>query len=271
MKFTYLGTAAAEGFPAVFCNCPHCKQARVLGGRNIRTRSQAIINDDLLIDLPADTYHHFLTNGIEGDRIAYLLFTHSHSDHFYYEDLMMRHGAFAHDMRTGKLNIFCGEGVYRQFTEKGTPPNTCVTLVKPFEPFAMGPYTVTPLPARHMSGDGALIYIIKGDKTVLYAHDTGYPYEDVFDYIATCGVVFDMVSYDCTYVDIPITDEGGHMGISNIERMSARLRDMGAIVDKTVEVINHFSHNAVPLHDLLEKRVRDLGYLVSYDGMRMEI
>ena len=50
MKLTYLGTAAAEGWPAVFCNCENCKEAARLGGRNIRTRSQALVNDDLLLD-----------------------------------------------------------------------------------------------------------------------------------------------------------------------------------------------------------------------------
>lgn len=44
MKFIYLGTAAAEGFPAVFCDCAFCKEARMLNGKNIRTRSQALIN-----------------------------------------------------------------------------------------------------------------------------------------------------------------------------------------------------------------------------------
>ena len=63
MELTYLGTAAAEGFPAMFCNCAHCREARALGGKNIRTRSQALVNDDLLIDFPADTYMHFLNNG----------------------------------------------------------------------------------------------------------------------------------------------------------------------------------------------------------------
>ena len=56
MKLTFLGTAAAEGFPAIFCNCEYCKEARKLGGKNIRSRSQTLINDDLLIDLPADSY-----------------------------------------------------------------------------------------------------------------------------------------------------------------------------------------------------------------------
>ena len=60
MKITFLGTAAAEAMPATFCNCKYCIEARRLGGKNIRTRSQSIIDGKLLIDLPADTYYHFL-------------------------------------------------------------------------------------------------------------------------------------------------------------------------------------------------------------------
>ena len=51
MQFQYLGTAAAEGWPAVFCRCKYCLEAQRLGGKNIRTRSQAIVNDDLLSGL----------------------------------------------------------------------------------------------------------------------------------------------------------------------------------------------------------------------------
>ena len=50
MKIQYLGTAAAEGIPAIFCDCKTCQKARKLGGKEIRTRSQAIIDDRLLID-----------------------------------------------------------------------------------------------------------------------------------------------------------------------------------------------------------------------------
>lgn len=48
MKIKYLGTAAAEGIPALFCRCDICKEARKRGGREIRTRSQAIIDEKLL-------------------------------------------------------------------------------------------------------------------------------------------------------------------------------------------------------------------------------
>lgn len=64
MQLQYLGTAAAEGFPGMFCSCAACERARKAGGKNIRTRSQAVIDDSLLIDFPADTYHHVLTHGL---------------------------------------------------------------------------------------------------------------------------------------------------------------------------------------------------------------
>ena len=53
MKIKFLGTAAAEAYPAMFCDCENCKKAESLGGKNIRTRSQALIENDMLIDFPS--------------------------------------------------------------------------------------------------------------------------------------------------------------------------------------------------------------------------
>ena len=63
MELKYLGTAAAEAMPATFCRCKYCIEARRLGGKNIRTRSQSLIDGELLIDLPADTYFHMSLEG----------------------------------------------------------------------------------------------------------------------------------------------------------------------------------------------------------------
>ena len=76
MKIKFLGTAAAEGIPALFCDCEICERVRRLGGKNIRTRSQALINDDLLIDFPADTYLHVLNYGLELHKINNCIITH---------------------------------------------------------------------------------------------------------------------------------------------------------------------------------------------------
>ena len=47
MKVQYLGTGAAEGVPAVFCNCEYCRGLRARmaagrAGREVRSRSQVI-------------------------------------------------------------------------------------------------------------------------------------------------------------------------------------------------------------------------------------
>ena len=69
MKFRYLGTAASEGWPALFCNCEYCLKAKKLGGKNLRTRSQAIVNDDMLIDFPGDTFAHMLATGMDFSKV----------------------------------------------------------------------------------------------------------------------------------------------------------------------------------------------------------
>ena len=63
MKLRYMGTAALERLPALFCNCENCRKAMAAGGRNIMTRSQALVDDKLLIDLNSETYTHFLQMG----------------------------------------------------------------------------------------------------------------------------------------------------------------------------------------------------------------
>ena len=270
MELKYLGTAAAEAMPATFCRCKYCIEARRLGGKNIRTRSQSLIDGELLIDFPADTYFHFIQNNIEGDKISDLLITHSHGDHCYPNELFLRSAPYAHDMKAPVLNVFCGRGAFDKISAIGQPSNVALTKVEAFESFKAGKYRVTALPARHAHGDDALFYVIEGDKTLLYAHDTGYFFDEVFDFIAERGFKFDLASFDCTNVDITISDTGTHMGIDNIERVIERLTQIGALDESSIKVINHFSHNAGPLHHVLEERVRDKDWLVSYDGMSVE-
>ena len=267
MRLTYLGTAAAEGFPAVFCHCPYCCEARRLGGKNIRTRAQALLNTDLLIDLPADTYTHLLANRIEGDRIRYLLLTHEHQDHLYPDELKMRAGAYAHDMRVPELEVLCSRGVAARIGR--APLNTSLTVLAPYEERELGSYRVTALPARHT--EEALIYLIEeGDRALLWAHDTGFLYPEVIDYLAERGVRLAAISLDCTHVELPIGDEGRHMGLPNIARLLSRLRERGTVTDATAVYINHFSHNGNPLQSFLEEQATPYGWQVSYDGCRVQ-
>ena len=115
MKFRYLGTAAAEGFPAMFCRCDACEEARRLGGINLRTRSQALIGEDLLLDFPPDTYAHAMRYGLRLDAVKYLFVTHAHCDHFSPDDLTMRGAPYSHRMRQARLNVYGNDGVEELF------------------------------------------------------------------------------------------------------------------------------------------------------------
>ena len=78
MKIKFLGTAAAEGIPGIFCDCDTCEKARKNGGEFIGTRSQSVVDNKILIDFPPDTYHHILTHGLKLHKIHTLIITHPH-------------------------------------------------------------------------------------------------------------------------------------------------------------------------------------------------
>ena len=82
MKVQWLGTAAAEGWPALFCRCEACRKAVQLGGKNIRMRASALVDDELLIDAGPDLYAQKLRFGLDLSVVRTILITHEHSDHF---------------------------------------------------------------------------------------------------------------------------------------------------------------------------------------------
>lgn len=276
MKLQYLGTGAAEGMPAIFCDCETCRTARERGGRNIRTRSQAIVDGVLLIDFPADTYYHFLTYGVPLTKIHSCLITHSHMDHLYAKEALMRLSQFSHlDDRT-PLTFFSDASGCQKLDEENAPHvkqdlirTKKIPLCTPFE---VEGYTVTALRAQHDPKSDPVVYLIEKDgRTLFYSNDTGgYP-EESWEYLASLKKPIDLVSFDCTFGNKD-TDDHGHMTVSRCIAARKRLQQIGAVSDKTVYVLNHFSHNGeVMLYEELSELVAKDGFLVSYDGMTVEV
>lgn len=275
MKLTYLGTAAAEGWPAVFCNCEYCIKAKELGGKNIRTRSQSLVNEDLLIEFNSDTYHHALLNNLDLSAVKYCFITHSHIDHFEPTDLVFRSdGVYAHNFAVPSMKLFGSKDVvaryykYRDAVGDEPIPQIEINEIRAFETVKVGDYEVTPLPANHATEEDAFIYLIKGDKTLLYLHDTGKPFEEVYNYLSENKIHADLVSYDCTYVALPSGLR--HMGLDSIPEVQKRLFEIGVTDENTISVVNHFSHNGKLLHEELQKEAKKINCLTSYDGMVIE-
>ncbi len=278
MKLTYLGTAAAEGWPALFCKCEYCENARRSGGKNIRTRSQALINDDFLIDFPADTYMHAAINKLDLSAVKYCFITHSHLDHFAPTDIFLRNTSFyAHNMTTPLMTIYGNGDVINKlkktvkvFGNDEEYPSIEYQEIKAFKTVCVGDYKVTPLPANHKNNEDAFVYLIESDGgNILYLHDTGLLFDEVYAYLQDRRVRVDLISYDCTYVILE--SSGGHMGLDSVPYVRKRLEEIGVADEKTLSVVNHFSHNGKLLHDELSKEAEKIGFLTAYDGMEIEI
>lgn len=278
MKFKYLGTAAAEGFPAVFCNCCYCQEARRLKGKNIRTRSQAIIDDKILLDFPGDTYYHALQFDLDLSKVKHVLVTHSHTDHFSIDDMVFRGLAYAHNMVENKVCVYGNEAVKKIFERVSQKMLQTIkeyyefVLIKEYEKFFLDGYVVTPLRARHMENENCMIYLIQKDHvSILYCNDTGYLYEDVFDYLSENHIKLDLISLDCTMVNNPVKDTGSHMGFDGCNRVVLRLKELGVVNDSTQVYVNHFSHNGNPIHENLEMVAKEYNMKVSFDGLEIEL
>ena len=94
MKLTFLGTAAANAYPEAFCRCKNCQDARTEGGRSLRKRSAALINDDFLIDLGPDIMSASQMHQVDLTNVHYCLQTHPHADHLDLSHLLSRSPGF---------------------------------------------------------------------------------------------------------------------------------------------------------------------------------
>lgn len=276
MKIKYLGTAAAEGIPALFCNCPICTYAREHKGRELRTRSQALIDGKLLMDFPADTNMHFQENKMDLSSIAHLFITHSHDDHFYPMDMLMRLPAYGEKWGAEKLHIYGNKAVTDLLKEMGD--RFCVPEiwnylvpheVKPGDVLEVEGYTITVLPASHMETEEALLYLIEKDNcTFLYGNDTGTPSEEFWKLLK--GKKINGASMDCTMgkIDIPYSV---HMGFGDVQKVKARMEEEGITDKDTLWVVNHFSHNGKWTYSEMENDLKDTDFVPAYDGMTVEI
>ena len=277
MKFQYFGTAAAEGWPALFCTCDNCRRAAKAGGRNLRTRSQAAVDDKLLIDFPADTLAHMYYSGLDLPRIRDCIITHSHSDHLYPADLEMRLDGFAYPGDDRPLVFYATKeaapGILEMLEKCGLIKQNRVLFqeIRPFEPFEAAGYTVTPLPANHDPASGPVFFLIEdGEKSLLYANDTGWFPEETWEWLEKHGPHLDFVSLDCTG-GLRTGWRNGHMGLDTAMEALTRLRHMGLADDATAACLHHFSHTGGATYDELVPIAAEQGLLVAYDGMTVAI
>lgn len=276
MKIKYLGTAAAEGIPAIFCDCERCRKSRELGGKNIRTRSQAIIDDTLLIDFPADTYMHFLMHNVPLNKIKTCIITHSHADHLYPADIEMRREGFAHLDMKEPLTFYSAKRGYDMLNaakENWYVPDSDVRTVEiePFKQFEADGYKIMPIKAEHDPRSTPVVYVIEKDgKSIFYANDSSEYNEESMKYLKSLGKPIDVISLDCTEA-CNHAEYVGHLSLERCVALRKKLIEENIANDDTIFILNHFSHNGENVvYDEFVKIAAEQDFLVTYDGMELE-
>jgi phosphoribosyl 1,2-cyclic phosphate phosphodiesterase len=271
MKATLLGTASAEGMPGLFCRCASCDRARAAGGKNIRTRSSALIDGVLKIDFPPDTLAQVVRNGIDLSQIEAVLFTHGHDDHFSPSELQYRGRYFVTTPLTRPLDVYGPADVIDRLRCLLDPDLIAFNLhvVEPERSVDVGGYEAFPFLANHDDSITCLNYILKGPDgaSLLYATDTGW-------YPERTWRMLEQHHFDGAVVECTKRDESGypgHLSIPELIRMRRRLEAAGSLAPSALMMATHFGHQMELLHDELEAALAPHGIHAAYDGVELDI
>jgi phosphoribosyl 1,2-cyclic phosphate phosphodiesterase len=273
MEIVLLGTAAAEGWPAPFCVCRNCEEARKRGGSNIRTRSGALIDDELKIDFCPDTVVQMQRTGRNLSKVKTLLFTHQHSDHLVASELEWAVKPFT-QTPPEPIHTYGNSEVIAEINRAfGKLADTRKNLV--LHEIKAGDHFTTPtgeevwaMRADHVQG-ATVLRIRRNGKVIFYGHDSGLYPDEALEQLSD-GIALDVALLDCTNGSLDVGDRG-HMGVNGVVKMVRELRTRGAITDRTRVIATHFSHNGAYLHEELLRAFLPHGIDVAFDGMAIKV
>ncbi len=274
MNILFLGTAAAEGIPSPFCDCPTCIHARQAGGRNVRMRTGALLNDDLLFDLGPDLGAAAQRFGLRLSRLETLLITHAHADHWLPSNLIWRGPDFCptpmrplHIFGPGPAaRLLRGDSHWPELAERGA---VSLETVRAGQRWQSGSYRITAVPATHDPDQTCLLYIVSdGARKVLYATDSGPLSERAWRSVAR------EAPFDAVLMEETMGQErewSGHHNFATFLEARRRFVREGWLAEGAPFVAFHFSHQGNPSHEELERIFAPHGVVVAYDGLELTL
>lgn len=287
MKLTFLGTGAGETYPGYWCECPHCTYARKHRGKNLRTNSSMVIDEELLIDIGPSCFDNAARFGVNLSKIKTLLVTHPHEDHLQPQHLYWRNTdesllplTYVEKMRHGgprftdipQLNIY-GNSFVMETLGKSLDDMEELKInlheIKEGKEEKTDGYRILPVRGNHGSQQGfSHSYIIqKDEKMLLYALDSGSYDEDQFALIQE-------YQYDAVIMEgtTGLNEQyGGHMCLVNNIRIRERLKENKCLRENSRFLLTHLSPHWCPPHDWYESIVASEGLELAYDGLQIEI
>jgi phosphoribosyl 1,2-cyclic phosphate phosphodiesterase len=286
MELRFLGTAAAEGVPAMYCRCQACMTARKRGGKDIRTRSSFRIGSRYQIDLGPDANWQMHRLGIDMYDVEHLFITHTHDDHFQLEEIVAKTMSFGFGANGKPLDIYVSLPGWqwlnkllpvlyeRQRYENPTfAEQFRVHALAYFQIYPFGELLVETLKGGHVVRGGrerAMQYLmhLPDGRRLLYALDTGWFPDETWEFLQQKHI--DILILDCTFgvrTDRPTYPEG-HLDIASFVKALERMTAIGAIDTTTRIFATHISSHQGALHEEMQAHFDETSFpvTVAYDG-----
>ena len=271
MNVFFLGTGAAEGFPALFSRTPINREALRRGGKNLRLRSGILVDETIRVDLCPDALaqvHKYPQRDLTA--LKHLLFTHTHDDHFAARELQYLSCNFAPD-REGPLSVWGSEQALTKLQNEvehffEAPPLRCRAL-EPFVEVPVGHLFVTPLMAHHKTDELCFNFLFRdkaNDTRLLYASDTGWYAQETWDFLE--NLPLDAAIIECGR-GISQSPYEGHLTLEQCITFKAKL----ALKPGAPVYLTHICHTGLLLHEEMSELCAPHGISVAYDGLELSL
>ena len=278
-----LGSAAAEGIPAFFCDCRVCREAARRGGRETRMRTSYNIGGVLQIDFGPDAMQAFQGHRDRLMSIRHILFTHAHGDHLLPSQLCY-HGEGFCGTPSPEILVHGSEPTIRRIRgdlESAAPgvgaderlrrARIATRVFRPPEIVELPDIgaRIHALPADHAPDLDAAVFLVEiCGRSFLIGNDTGILPDATWKALAALrGEV---------RIDVAVLDNtggflhdwrSGHMGANAVMETFDRLDGLGLLSAGCVRAVNHFSHTSGGTHAELCAFWEPRGIVVGYDGL----
>lgn len=254
MRIRMLGTGYGE-----------CKNKKKYS-KEYRGRGGVLIDDNLLIDAPADIFEVASSLGFDRmfDSVTDVLISHSHDGHFSPE-------AIDTLARRRKIRVFASEEVLSRLSENA---NIVKYRISCFTQFTVGNISVSALPSNHSTdiySEECFNFLLVGEKNLFYALDGGFINKRAFH-------ILKHVKLDCVILDgaLELENMGEeslyHNDILTNHKIKRIFESAGISSERTRYVISHVpTDKRREIHTELSPIAAKHGMILAYDGYFLRV
>ena len=256
MKITFLGTGAHDYAKTL------ATDFKDKFDKDARRSSAMMIGERYLIDCGDHILDELRIAGIDTSKITDIFNTHQHCDHFNVEN-----AARIAEMAGGSVRLWVREGA-----SIPEAPGVEVVHMKQFERYEVKDgFFITGMPANHEPNVNPQHLIIETEgKKLFYGCDGGWLLNPTYNYMREER--FDLMVLDCTVGDyVGDLRLGEHNSIPMIRLMLPSFRTTNITTEQTVIILSHIAPSLHAPHDETVEIAKEIGCLVAYDGLTIEM